>query len=68
MQKRKSGFSRGEHLGRVGQELCWGFTMCKTVFQYLKGPTTDLEKEFLHGHLGTGQVVMGLNQNRGSSG
>jgi len=31
------------------------------AFQYLKGPTRELEKDFLQGRVGIGQGVMALN-------
>jgi len=34
----------------------WGDLIA--AFQYLKGPTRKLERDFLQGHVLTGQVVM----------
>jgi len=34
------------------------------AFQYLKGPTRELEKGFLQGQVVTGQGVMALNRKR----
>ena len=31
------------------------------AFQYLKGPTKELESDFLQGHVVTGQGVLALN-------
>jgi len=31
------------------------------AFQYLKGPTRKMERDFLHGHVGKAQGVMALN-------
>ena len=31
------------------------------AFQYLKGPTRELERDFIQGHVVIGQVVMALN-------
>ena len=33
----------------------------RAAFQYLKGPTRKLEKDFLQGHVVIGQGVMALN-------
>jgi len=35
-----------------------------TAFQYLKGPTTKLERDFLQGHVGIGQGVIALSRKR----
>ena len=37
----------------------WGDLLA--VFQYLKGPTRMLERDFLQGHVVIGQVEMALN-------
>jgi len=37
----------------------WGDLI--TACQYLKGPTRKLEKDFLQGHIVTGQGVMALD-------
>jgi len=41
------------------KRMLWGDL--RAAFQYLKGPTTKLERDILQGHVGTGQEVMALN-------
>jgi len=38
------------------------------AFQYLKGPTREMERDFLQGHVGIGQGVMALNWKRADLG
>ena len=41
------------------QSRLWGHLIA--AFQYLKGPTRELERDFLQGHVVIGQGIMALN-------